>query len=560
MLEALHIENIAVIERAALEPGRGLNVLTGETGAGKSIVIDSLQAILGGRVSRELVRRGADFGSVTAVFSGVSADIWLEENGIEAEESLIIRRRITADGKSSAYVNGVPVSAAQLRTLGALLLDIHGQNDGRQLMDEARHRDYLDGFAGIGAELDEYRKCYDSYLETASALKRLDMDEGEKLRRADALRYKVQELQAAQLSEGEEERLSSRRDLLRNAGKLTEAADGAYYALYGDDGSATERMGEARALLERVSGMSDELREAASELETALAAAEDAAERVRDFRESLDFSPEEYDGLESRLALLRRLQKKYAADEAGLIAQLEDAEAELNELEFSDIRRAELEKELANKKAAAYNTAKSLSERRKRAAAELQRRMKEGLRELSMPSVAFEVEILPLSGEPGFDAHGCDEVRFLMSANAGEKPGRIARIASGGELSRIMLVMKEVLSGNDGVQSMVFDEIDTGVSGVAAQRVGEKLARLSRQKQVICVTHLPQIAAMADVHFKIEKSEREGRTYTSVSPLTRQGRLMELARLHGGENITETTLCSAGEQLDAAQKYKEGDK
>ena len=467
MLRELHIENIAVIERADIEPGAGLNVLTGETGAGKSIVIDSLEAVLGARASRELVRTGAARASVTAAFTADNAEDWLEENGLDAEDGVIIRRRVSQDGKSSAQVNGVPVAAAELRALGSGLLDIHGQNDGRQLMDETRHRDYLDGFAGIAEQLSRHRELYSAYRETAAQLRRLD--------------------------------------------------------------------------------------EALAEIEQARSNIEDAAERLRDFREGLDFSPGEYDALETRLSQLRRLEKKYGRDEAGLAELLESAQRGLEELDSSAERRAQLEAELAKRKKAAYNSAKELSKLRKAAGEELRERIELGLRELSMPSVRFEAEIVPMQGEPGFDESGMDEVRFLMSANAGETPGRISKIASGGEL-----VMKDVLSERDGVPAMVFDEIDVGVSGIAAQRVAEKLARLARKKQVICVTHLPQIAAMADTHFLIEKTERDGRTYTKVTPLEREGRIRELARLHGGDNVTETTLASAAEQLDAAYKYKGG--
>lgn len=558
MLRELHIENIAVIERADIEPGAGLNVLTGETGAGKSIVIDSLEAVLGARASRELVRTGAARASVTAAFTADNAEDWLEENGLDAEDGVIIRRRVSQDGKSSAQVNGVPVAAAELRALGSGLLDIHGQNDGRQLMDETRHRDYLDGFAGMAEQLSRHRELYSAYRETAAQLRRLDEAESERERRERDLRQTAEELGAANIRPGEEESLSSRRELLRNAEKLREALDAAYEALYGGEVSAAEQAGEASAWTERAAALAPELDEALAEIEQARSNIEDAAERLRDFREGLDFSPGEYDALETRLSQLRRLEKKYGRDEAGLAELLESAQRGLEELDSSAERRAQLEAELAKRKKAAYNSAKELSKLRKAAGEELRERIELGLRELSMPSVRFEAEIVPMQGEPGFDESGMDEVRFLMSANAGETPGRISKIASGGELARIMLVMKDVLSERDGVPAMVFDEIDEGVSGIAAQRVAEKLARLARKKQVICVTHLPQIAAMADTHFLIEKTERDGRTYTKVTPLEREGRIRELARLHGGDNVTETTLASAAEQLDAAYKYKGG--
>lgn len=565
MLTELHIENIAVIERADIEPGAGLNVLTGETGAGKSIVIDSLQAVLGARVSRELVRTGAARASVSASFVSEPAERWLRENDLEpvgyhcsdGDEGIVIRRRVSAEGKSSAVVNGESVTAAELRELGALLLDIHGQNDGRQLMDETRHRAYLDSFAGLDSALDAYGEVYARYRATLAELQRLNMGEDEKRRLADAYRYRVEELSSAGLRAGEVEELTVRRDLLRNAGRLTEALEAAYVALYGDEGSASVLAGEAEEQVRRASGWAPELESAADDIEGALLTLEDAAERIRDLLESLDFSPREYDELETRLAQLHGLEKKYGTDEAGLISALEESRRGLEEIEYADERRAKLSAELDKCEKAAYNAAKELSEKRKAAARELQSRIQDGLRELSMPSVRFVAEITPKAGSPGFDETGCDEVRFLMSANAGEEPGRISKIASGGELARIMLVMKDVLSERDAVGTLVFDEIDEGVSGIAAQRVAEKLARLSRRKQVICVTHLPQIAAMADTHFHIEKRERDGRTYTAVTPLDRAGRIQEIARLHGGDNITDTTLASAAEQLDAAVKYKQ---
>ena len=315
MLTELHIENIAVIERADIEPGAGLNVLTGETGAGKSIVIDSLQAVLGARVSRELVRTGAARASVSASFVSEPAERWLRENDLEpvgyhcsdGDEGIVIRRRVSAEGKSSAVVNGESVTAAELRELGALLLDIHGQNDGRQLMDETRHRAYLDSFAGLDSALDAYGEVYARYRATLAELQRLNMGEDEKRRLADAYRYRVEELSSAGLRAGEEEELTARRDLLRNAGRLTEALEAAYVALYGDEGSASVLAGEAEEQVRRASGWAPELESAADDIEGALLTLEDAAERIRDLLESLDFSPREYDELETRLAQLHGL-------------------------------------------------------------------------------------------------------------------------------------------------------------------------------------------------------------------------------------------------------------
>jgi DNA repair protein RecN (Recombination protein N) len=558
MLTELHIENIAVIEKADIEFGPGLNILTGETGAGKSIVIDSLGAAIGGRVSRDLLRSGAQRGGVTAVFEADKyASDWLSGNDIDCDDGeLILQRKLTDDGKSSCRVCGVPVTAAQMKELGALLLDIHGQNDGRQLMDESRHRDYLDRFAGLDGVLSGYGAEYAKYRGIEKELSQLNMDETEKQRLTELLKYEIDELEKADISPGEQDEKTARRDLLHNAEKITEAVDAALDELYSGDVNAVSLIGDSGVLLSRAMTMSDELRIPCDTLNNVSKELDDAVERLRDFRESLDFSPQEYDELEERLVQLKRLSRKYSADEAGMLERLEADRRKLKNIEFSGDRESLLKKDLAAQAQVCRREAEKLSSLRKAAAKELEGRIVRELSLLSMPSVKFEVEFVPLSDELGFDRYGCDEIRFLISANAGEAPGRISRIASGGELSRIMLAMKNVFAEKDAVSSMVFDEIDSGVSGIAAQRVGEKLSDLSASKQVICVTHLPQIAAMADSHFVISKTERGGRTYTSVTPLDEEGRRMELARLHGGENITTTTLASAGEQLDAARAYK----
>lgn len=557
MLRELHIENIAVIERADLEFYPGLNIMTGETGAGKSIVIDSLGAVLGDRVSRDLVRHGKEKGLVSAVFSSQGTEGWCEENDIEPEDDcLLLMRRINSDGKSVSKVNGVPVTAHQLRELGSLLLDIHGQNDGRQLLDESRHREYLDRFGVVLDELSDFREAYMQWRETKKEIERLSMDELEKYRLTENLKETVIELEKAKLHPGEQAELEERVALLKNSEKLSEAVGEAFELLYGGDNSALDAAGNAQSALSRVSELSSGIASAEKSVSQAVICLEDAAETLRDLRSELDFAPEEYNEMLSRVELIRRLEKKYGADEAELLQILDDSRARLDELEYSDDRLEKLKVQLEKCEKSAMDSAKRLSKKRSDAALQLQKRIEEELQSLSMAAVVFKVELTPMEGRPGFDINGCDEVRFLMSANAGEAPGRISKIASGGELSRIMLAMKNVFAENDPVQSMVFDEIDTGVSGIAAQRVGEKLARLSAARQVICVTHLPQIAAMADAHFCIEKAERDGRTYTSITPLDENGRQRELARLHGGENITETTLTSAKEQLRAANEFK----
>ena len=556
MLTQLHIENIAVIEKADIEFGTGLTVLTGETGAGKSIIVDALSAVLGARTSRELVRSGSEKGTVSAVFESENAKGWFEENDIEPEDEIIIQRRISADGKSSCRVCGNPVSVAQLRELGALLLDIHGQNDGRQLMDESRHRAYLDSFGGLSDELSAYKAAYGEYISCKREIERLSMDEVEKARMADSLQYQIAELENAALKPGEEDELSAKRDLLRNSEKLTEAIDGAYNSLYGADSSAGALTDEAATLMDRAAMITEDLRETADIIKNASSLIYDAAERIRDFRDSLEFSPEEYDNIETRLALLRKLRRKYNMDEEGMLRHLDECRNKLSELEYADDMLVKLERQLDKHIDSCRTMASALTKRRKSAAIELEKRIISQLRDLSMPSVRFAVAIEPIESKTGFDANGADEIRFLISANAGMELGRISKIASGGELSRIMLAMKTVFSNNDPIETMVFDEIDTGVSGIAAQRVGEKMSDLSRGKQVLCITHLPQIAAIADSHDLIVKCERGGRTYTEVTELDRQGRRMELARLHGGDIITETTLAGAEEQLAAADKYK----
>ena len=557
MLHELHIENIAVIERADISFSAGFHVLTGETGAGKSIVIDAIGAVLGDRVSRELVRRGAEKALVTAVFDREGTEAWLERNEIEADDELILQRRIQADGKSSARVCGVPVSAAQLKELASLLVDIHGQNDGRQLMDERLHMDYLDRFGNYAAEIEAYSVEYEKVRALKKEIASLAMDEREKARLSDSLQTQIAELESADLRVGEEEELNARRDLLRNAEKLTEAIDEAYGNLYEGDGSALSMAQNAEYYAQRAAAITPELESAAKSIREASFLLTDAAETLRDFRDSLDFSPEEYDRMETRLALFRRLERKYGRTADELPAYLDECRQRLDEIQYADERLAKLERELEAQIARCREAGFALRAARQKAARELEARIVAELRELSMPAVRFSVEISDVENAEGFDSRGLDQIRFLMSANAGEEPGRISRIASGGELSRIMLAMKNVFAAHDPVPTLIFDEIDTGVSGIAAQRVGEKLYAVSRGKQVLCVTHLPQIAAMADSHYLIEKSEKGGRTYTEVTPLDREGRRFELARLHGGDNVTLTTIASAEEQLEAAERFKQ---
>lgn len=556
MLNELHIENIAVIEKADISFRKGLNVLTGETGAGKSIVIDSIGAVLGGRVSKELVRRGAEKGLVTAVFDAAGCEDWLSENDIEADDELIIQRRISADGKSSCRVCGTPVTVSQLKELAQRLVDIHGQNDGRLLLDESRHREYLDRFGTYTDVIEDFSAAYRKYTGIKKEIDSLRMDEIEKERLSDSLRFRIEELERAQLKAGEYDELSSKRDLLRNFEKLSEAINQTLEYLYEGEENAVSMAQNASYYAQRAAALTAELEGAAQNIASAEFALSDAAETMRDFRDSLNFSPEEYDRLETRLALLNKLRRKYGKDESELIEYLEQCREKLDNIQYADERTAKLEKELLAAKKQCRDKAAALGMARRETAKSLSARIQKELKELNMASVRFEVEFAPIENETGFDSHGADEIRFVMSANAGEALGRISKIASGGELSRIMLAMKNVFAENDPVATMIFDEIDTGVSGRAAQRVGEKLFSVSLGKQVMCVTHLPQIAAIADNHYLIRKEERGGRTYTEVNLLDREGRIAELARMYGGDNVTQSTLASADEQLTLSERFK----
>ncbi|MCL2125677.1 MAG: DNA repair protein RecN [Oscillospiraceae bacterium] len=559
MIKLLHIENIAVIEKADIEFSHGLNVLTGETGAGKSIIIDALSAVTGGRTSREVIRTGADYASVTAVFSMPEDLPWQEASGIEPDESgdVFISRRISADGKSVCRVNGVPVSAAQLREIGARLLDIHGQNDGRKLLDEGAHREYLDDYGGLGGALEAFRVSYGMLVAKKGEIEKLSIDEAEKERRIDALKFQIEEIERARIRPGEHGELEARRELLMNASKLTEAVETAFSALFGDDDSpgAVALISDARSQLEKAARYSEGLRALGERLSDLGFTAQDISDELRDFRAELDFSPGELDELEARLDVLRRIIRKYGGEEEAL-ELLERGIAEISDIEDSANKLEKLGKELDSLVLESCRLAEELSGLRRSAAAALQERVMEELSQLNMPGVEFSVEFDEVRGEYGLGAFGSDEICFLMSANAGERPGKISRIASGGELARIMLALKNVLSGENDTGTMVFDEIDTGVSGVAAQRVGEKLANLAARRQTLCVTHLPQIAVMADTHFMISKSVEGGRTFTHVDLLDFDGRKAEIARLSGGENVTATMLSGASEQLEAAAKYK----
>ncbi len=557
MLELLHIENIAVIQEADIQFRPGFNALTGETGAGKSIVIDAMGAVLGGRTSRDLVRTGADRAFVSAEFSQVPGDLaGLAETGAAPDEDghLLLQRELTGDGKNLCRVNGRPVTVAQLRRIGEELLNIHGQHDGQQLLDEEQHLSYLDRFGRTEAPLGRYQTTYEAMADLQAKIRALQMDEAEKARRMDSLRFQIDELERAQLVPGEEESLTERRDLLRNGEKYLSALSGADYCLNGGEegGGAVSALRDAEEALAGVRTLSGDMGELYQRLEQLRCEAYDLAEIIRDKREAFDFSPAELDAVESRSDLLYRLKKKYGATVEEMLAYLDKCRRELDDMETADDTLARLEQQLEKARKAVLAAGAELTAARKEAAAVLEQRIQSELRDLDMHKVRFAIDFG--EKEPGPD--GCDAVRFLMSANAGEDLKPIARIASGGELARIMLALKNVLAEQESIGTLVFDEVDTGVSGRAAQKVAEKLAQVSRRKQVLCVTHLPQLAAMADTHFSVEKGEQDGRTYTRVVLLDREQRKAELARITGGSRVTEALLASAGELLDQAERYR----
>ena len=557
MLELLHIENIAVIQEADIQFAPGFNALTGETGAGKSIVIDAMGAVLGGRTSRDLIRTGAARAFVSAQFSGVPAQLpGLQENGIAPDEegSLLLQRDISADGRNVCRINGRPVSVAQLRAIGSELLNIHGQHDGTQLLDEERHGEYLDRFGRTEGPLSAYRAAYDAMEALNRQMEALRMDEAEKARRMDSLRFQIDELERAQLVPGEEETLLERRSLLRNGEKYLAALAGADCALSGGDegGGAVSALRDAEEALYGVRTLSEDLGNLYERLKAARCEVYDLAESVRDKREEFDFSPGELDDVEARADQLYRLKKKYGATVEDMLAYLDKCRAELDAMETADDTLIRLEGQMKKARAAVDAAGEELTKVRQAAARVLEERIQRELRELDMARVRFAIDFAAKDPSPD----GCDAIRFLMSANAGEDLRPIARIASGGELARIMLALKNVLAEQESVGTLVFDEVDTGVSGRAAQKVAEKLAQVSRHKQVLCVTHLPQLAAMADTHFSVEKGERDGRTYTRVVLLDREARKAELARITGGANVTQALLQSAGELLDAAERYR----
>ena len=549
MLSLLHIENIAVIECADISFDAGFNVLTGETGAGKSIVIDAISAILGERAYRDMIRTGTQKASVRAVFTDVPRFAWFEENGVEYDPETIIQREVYLDGKNVCRVNGTLVTVTILRKLGIQLINIHGQHDSASLFDENNHLNYLDAFGNTEELLGAYAEKYNAVSDLRRQIQRMTMDEGEKLRRMETLRYQIEEIEKAQLEAGEDDALEERRKILQNAEKLADGINAASECLYGGDDTdgAASLLAEAERELARLSRYTDAFEALHEKVADLMYQVQDAAEEVRDARDDLSYSDRELDEIEARLDVIHRLRRKYGATCADILDYLECAKLELDEIEFADDHLERLKRKCDKAEKEAWDAAKELRKSRQKAAKALSERILEELAQLDMPKVQFSCEFTELE----LTAGGADAVAFYMSANAGEALKPLSKVASGGELARIMLAMKNVLAEQDQVKTLIFDEVDTGVSGRAAQKVAEKLRSVAKTKQVLCVTHLPQLAALANTHLLIAKEERGGRTYTTVTPLDIEGRKRELARIIGGANITETTLKSAEEMLRA---------
>ena len=547
MLSLLHIENIAVIECADISFDRGFNVLTGETGAGKSIVIDAISAILGERAYRDMIRTGTERASVRAVFTEVPEFPWFAENGVEYDPETVISREIHLDGKNICRVNGTLVNVSCLHKLGIQLINIHGQHDSAALFDEENHLAFLDAFADNGKLRASYGERYEAVVKLRREISSLTMDEGEKLRRMENLKYQIAEIEKAELEPGEDDRLEERRKVLQNAEKLSNGMETAVECLYGgeDSDGASGLLAQAEYALARLSRFSDSFAALHDRVSDLMYQVQDAAEEVRDARDSLSYSAEELEQIESRLDVIHKLRRKYGTTCEDILEYLDKAKKELDEIEFADDKLERLKRNLKKAEKEAWDAAGVLRENRKQAADTMSKRILSELAQLDMPRVQFACRFT----ETELTASGADAVAFYMSANAGEALKPLSRVASGGELARIMLAMKNVLAEKDQVATLIFDEVDTGVSGRAAQKVAEKLRSVAVHKQVLCVTHLPQLAALANTHLLIAKSERDGRTYTSVTPLDLEGRKRELARIIGGANITETTLKSAEEML-----------
>ena len=554
MLKFLHIENIAVIERSDIEFSSGFNVLTGETGAGKSIVIDSINAVLGERTSRELIRAGCDTAEVSAVFGELdnATAAALSDIGVVPDDdgNIVIRRRLSAAGKGLIKLNDRPVTATELKEVGRHLVNIHGQHDNQALLDPERHLDYVDAVADDDPIKGKYYAEFREINKIRKELAAVQTDEDEKRRRVDLLKYSINELESAGIKPGEYDKLRRKLEIARNYQKTAEALARAYSALKGDDeldGAVSLLSGAEKALS---SLRDEEWDKRASVLSSAASAAEDVSAAIYDFLENAEYSDIDLDEINARLDTLDKLMLKYGGGEWELLKALDKAREELNDIEFSDKKAAELSELLDSSVERLVALGEELTEVRKKVAAAFEKQVCDILSYLNMPDVRFTVQF----AKGRYTKRGCDTAEFMISANRGESVKPLSKIASGGELSRVMLAIKSVLLGRDPVGTMIFDEIDTGISGYTAGKVGTQLKRVAENRQVICVTHLAQIAAMGDTHLLIEKKAEGDRTFTSVSPLSYEDRINEIARIMSGAQMTENLYNSAKELLDRSKQ------
>lgn len=555
MLTNLYIENIAVIEKSNIDFTAGLNVLTGETGAGKSIVIDSINAVLGKRSSRGIIRSGADAAFVSATFEDVSDLVQkkLAAMGFSAEDgTLILSRELSASGKNTCRINSRPATVAALKELGEYLINIHGQNDNLELMNPALHIVYIDALADIGEKLAAYRKLYRELKAVEEELSSADTDEAERLHKIDLLTFQIAELEDASITVGEYDALSAERDALQNREKIAKELMRARIALDGDDevDGVLRMTDDASASVMTASRWMSSLESAADRLSSALYELQEISRELEGAMDDIDADPGRLEEIEERLDLLYRLRHKYGDSEEEMLAYLDNANKELKSLTDYAFNREQLEKRREQLYHEAYNSAKEISDIRVRVSEDFKTAAEREMAFLLMPNVRLEIA----REETQLNSRGIDKLEFLISTNPGEEPKPVSKIASGGELSRMMLAIKTVLSRADFVETLIFDEIDTGISGSAADRVGKKLSQLSADAQILCVTHQAQIAAFADNHLFISKSVHDDRTFTHVASLDDDGRVRELARIVGGEEITDSALNHAKQLLNSAKE------
>ena len=548
MLQTLYIENIAVIEKSEIDFSGGLNVLTGETGAGKSIIIDAINAIMGQRTSRDIIRTGASSAFVSAQFDNVNAAVRrkLEEFGFDSDEDeLLLQRTLSASGKSTCKINGRPATAAMLREIAAGLINIHGQHESYELFSPETHIDYIDRYGRLIPALEDYKEKYKRYLILQKKLNEANSDESSRLSEIDLLSFQSKELFDADIQIGEEEALDSERSALMNFEKLSSLLNRAHMLLSGEDNSGCELVDMAANAMQNAANYSADYEEISNTLTDVYYNLRDCAELVSDALDNLESDPERLEEIEERLDLINRLTRKYNCTADELPALAEQMQSRLEELLNYDRNRDELIAACKAAREEAEQSALALSNNRRKTAAEFAEKVKAEMSFLNMPNV----ELVPYFEESALSPKGMDKMELLISANPGETPRPVAKIASGGELSRMMLAIKTVLAGTDTVDTLIFDEVDTGISGSAAEKVGLKLREVSSECQVLCVTHQAQIAALADHHYLIKKQVEQGRTFTEVQPLDHDGRVNELARIIGGVNITDAARSHAEDML-----------